>query len=103
MTEHTKGPWNVEKPYGESGVYVSGPTTALVCKLYPVDHNTFNVDKRVTIEANAALIAAAPDLLGALLAVVALAERGHQIDAMESDPTYVRARAALAKAQGVSL
>ena len=59
----TPGPWGVDKPFGEPGVYVQGPTTALICKLYVPDAGTFNVDKRVTIEANARLIASAPSLL----------------------------------------
>jgi hypothetical protein len=50
----TPGPWNVEKPYGEPGVYVSGPDTVLIAKVWNDS------------EANASLIAAAPDLLVAL-------------------------------------
>lgn len=66
MSAHTPGPWNVERPFGEAGLYVAARTSALVCKLYPVDPGTFNVDQRVTEEANAAVIAASPDMLAAL-------------------------------------
>lgn len=53
---HTPGPWNVEHPFGESGVYVAGPTTALIAQLYVADSGPKET------EANAKLLAAAPDL-----------------------------------------
>jgi hypothetical protein len=61
-TTHTPGQWNVERPFGEPGVYISGPNTGLIAKLYPPDQNLFNGDKLVSIEKNAALIAAAPEM-----------------------------------------
>jgi hypothetical protein len=63
---HTPGPWNVEHPYGEPGVYVAGPNTGLIAKLCAPDSHLFNADKPVSIDANARLIAAAPELLAAL-------------------------------------
>ena len=60
--KHTPGPWAVEHPYGEGGIYVSGTNTALIAKIY---HEQ---------EANARLIAAAPDMLAALRSLLATAE-----------------------------
>ena len=57
----TSGPWNVERPYGEPGLYIAGPDTSLVAKLY--EPSSF-------AEANARLIAAAPSLYEALVALV---------------------------------
>ena len=59
---HTPGPWNVERPYGEPGTYITCPSTALVAKVWG-DEDT---------EANARLIASAPDLLAALRSVLEL-------------------------------
>lgn len=62
-TTHTPGPWNVEHPYGEPGVYVSGPNTGLIARLYEVHRDYYAGDRLATSEANAQLIASAPDLL----------------------------------------
>lgn len=57
---HTPGPWYVER-FDEPGLYIArAETTALLAKLRPVH-------PRGTMEANARLIASAPDLLAALL------------------------------------
>jgi hypothetical protein len=69
-TIHTQGPWHIERPFQEPGVYVSAASTALIAKLYPVDANTYSGDALTTIEANAQLIAAAPDLLAALRDII---------------------------------
>lgn len=55
-TTRTEGFWNVERPYGEPGVYIAGPDTSLVAKVWD-NENTMG---------NAKLIAAAPELLDAL-------------------------------------
>lgn len=57
----TSGPWNVERPYGEPGLYVAGPDTSLVAKLY--EPSSF-------ADANARLIAAAPSLYEALVGLI---------------------------------
>ena len=63
QTKHTPGPWVVEHPYGEPGVYVTAAHPArsnpLICRL---------VDQAQAEEgqANAHLIAQAPRLLTAL-------------------------------------
>ena len=92
-TKFTPGPWNVEHPFQEPGVYVGGPRTELVCKLYPLD----DVAKQrgENIEANAALIAAAPDMYAACEpAEVFLRDIGSHSKALSM------VRAALRKARG---
>ena len=59
MKQYTPGPWNSERAYGERDTYISGSNTALVCKLIPQQ-------LREETKANAALIAAAPELYEAL-------------------------------------
>lgn len=55
MSEHTPGPWFAERPYKEPGLYVTAaPNTALIARVWNDN------------EANARLIAAAPELLKAL-------------------------------------
>lgn len=100
-TSHTPGPWNVEHPYGEPGVYVTGPNTGLIAKLYMPDAGMHVADKPVTIDANARLIAAAPDLL-------AIAQRWMEWATGPVVPIAVRmsiqedTRAAIAKATSQS-
>lgn len=86
--------WEVEHPFREPGVYVSDQNTALIAKLHGPD-----------AEANARLIAAAPDLLAALedaeflMRKIAL----HPNDAWAMRDSFTRsaqdARAAIAKAK----
>ena len=57
---HTPGPWYIEHPYDEPGTYIGGPNTELVAKVYNED--------------DAALIAAAPDLLRSLEFLTTAAE-----------------------------
>lgn len=83
--EHTPGPWT----YGDDGIsgcsFVPEPPTA------DTPHGL-----GLRLEADARLIAAAPDLLAALRAIC---EAGDAIEVMNALPT---ARAAIAKAEGVS-
>jgi hypothetical protein len=109
---HTPGPWNIEYPFSEPGVYVAGPNTGLIAKLYEPDACMFNKDSKVSREANARLIAAAPELLEALKTVaehlrLTMAEyrrhcATHGVDAIHplDDPVMAKARAAIAKATG---
>lgn len=96
-TQHTPGPWNVEHPYGEPGVYVASPNTGLVAKLYAPD-------APANIEANAHLIAAAPELLSALREVMRFADgKQHTKDAQTGESVgvvWAKARAAIFKAEG---
>lgn len=65
--DFSPGPYYEEKPYQEPGVYISGPNTGLICKLYPPDDHLFNGDTKVTIEGTARLLKSAPALLEALI------------------------------------
>jgi hypothetical protein len=87
MSKHTPGPWRVvdswndymvEGQNGEEIIWQDGP------------HNTPTINK-----ANARLIAAAPDLLEALVAIV-----GNSSIQRVSDELHAKARAAIAKAKG---
>ena len=94
-SKHTPGPWAVELPYGEPGVYVTAApprgTNPLICRMSgPV--------QTAEAVANARLIAAAPDLLAALenlrLGVVNWISRGVSEEDLEA------AEAAINKAKG---
>lgn len=62
-TKHTPGPWAVERPYNEPGIYVTGanPRTSnpLICRL-------MDQAQAPEGEANARLIASAPAMLGVI-------------------------------------
>ena len=107
--KHTPGPWQlntaegrippirkVKMPYGEADTFravVQTPTRSHVCEL------DFGYGKAVD-EANAHLIAAAPDLLEAVKAIV----RGYDgptVDAATAVSAHIQAaRMAIAKAEG---
>jgi hypothetical protein len=80
MTAHTPGPWKA------SGFSISAKGSGHIAKALEVYMD------RTTREANARLIASAPDLLEALEAVIAISDRKH--DAWDA------AKAAIAKAKG---
>lgn len=86
IAQHSPAPWIVEHPHGEPGVYVGAANTSLVAKVYDADLGSAQT------EANALLIAAAPELLEALKAVVSVADR--------KTDEFDLAHAAIAKAQG---
>lgn len=66
-TKHTPGPWHVEHPFQEEGIYITcSETTELVAKIYPSPN----------AESYAKLIAAAPELLEALQALLNTASVG---------------------------
>ena len=98
---HTPGPWHVEHPFQEEGVYVSTKSTALVAKLYEPDKYAWHGDRVESIEANARLIASAPELLEALLALY------HVSADLPDGKAYAeaaeQARAAIAKATGTEV
>jgi len=83
MSEHTPGPWEASS----LGIWAKSPWNARVCLAQA--HN-FSPMNKVDSAANARLMAAAPDLLDALKAVVSVADR----KTVEFD----MARAAIAKA-----
>lgn len=113
MTARTPGPWYVDKPFQEPGVYIAGPSTALICKLYEPDANTFYYDQRVASEANAAFIVLACNshdaltaenaalreaLRGLVAEIVNICEDGTlDRSIVEGHESMLKARAALAK------
>ena len=60
MTTPT-GPWHVEHPYDEPGTYISNASTALIARVY--EDGSDGWPFKPCGEANARLIAAAPELL----------------------------------------
>ena len=85
--EHTKGPWAVNPTSAQVDAFVGVKPLPICQLLWPTDERT-----EAETEANAHLIAAAPDLLAALKRIVVVADRA----TVEFD----RARAAIAKAEG---
>jgi hypothetical protein len=90
---HTPGPWRAAI-YGRHEIYEIEVPTKPFGKLIAKVHFGFNEPFESQQHANAKLIAAAPDLLTALKAVVAISDRKH--DAWDA------AHAAIAKAEGRS-
>lgn len=91
MSEFTPGPWKV----GQVGCFLHVTTT--------IPGNPIICDLHYNSEANARLIAAAPDLLAALMAVIEDLEH-KEPDGWMSGQVHVsafdKARAAIAKAEG---
>jgi hypothetical protein len=109
--KHTPGPWSVDTRYGPCNV--SAPAGRSICSTGGYSDNFSDPEKRTAEnEANARLIAAAPDLLEAwqeyFAAVETLAELESNRDTTKhfDDAFYAKeraenkARAALAKAVG---
>jgi hypothetical protein len=99
MTTHTPGPWKaVRSVYGDK-LAVVGPAND---GKHTTSDRICNLPKRGGEgEHNLHLVAAAPDLLEALRAMVAANVPGHGVpmtDAMRE--AYINARAVLAKAEG---
>lgn len=93
MSKHTPGPWHVSEEWDGTSIKAGQfhvTHTIQWCGWHPEEE-----DKAVT-QANARLIAAAPELLEALVDL----ERTAGLPAMMDDPVRVKARAAIAKATG---
>lgn len=86
MTQHTSGPWNQEK-----GRVCSGSTQDIDCKIAEVYGDT-----DIQRDADAQLIAAAPDLLAALERLLNVGD-----SVLFQQRAREAARAAIAKAKGV--
>lgn len=95
-TTHSKGPWQyVAAPKR----YQNGSNTYSIYYSRSEDDIDFGVAEAYGAEANARLIAAAPQLLEALKALVSTLYPGFRLD----DPRHVifdAAKAAIAKAEG---
>lgn len=89
MTQHTKGPWYVKA--GKSGYSIKA--SGMIMRQ---DKTIAIVPDKGGAQANAALIAAAPDLLEALKILIDAREEDRLADQEE----YNRGRAAIAKAEG---
>lgn len=63
MSKHTKGPWKIGTP-GPNGCYTIGTERGLMTAM--IAHSICEPDQVEEAKANAALIAAAPELLEAL-------------------------------------
>lgn len=87
MTQHTPGPWNYCQESIDPEWWIVTLKGGLVVANVNAHHNQ---------EANARLIAAAPELLAALTALVADFDKSVQT----TDPMLVDARAAIAKTTG---
>jgi len=101
MSKHTPGPWEIKAHSDPCYRNISGPEhLALAQVVWRVEEE----DRSPKCEANARLIAAAPDLLEALEKMVGLFEPGRVYDFKEvSALTYEAlsiALSALAKARG---
>jgi hypothetical protein len=93
--KHTPGPWSLDEldSAGSIAIYqLNAPTRSALAELEIPD---------VESEANARLIAAAPELLDALENLLALVE-GECPSLLEDDHHYTQVKAAIAKAKGVS-
>jgi hypothetical protein len=98
MSKHTPGPWEIgNAPHSDCRIYAPSEVHA-IAKTYGPDLNGIGVCALTgpMNRADARLIAAAPELLKALIAL----ERTAGIPAMNDDPVRVKARAAIAKAKG---
>jgi len=106
MAQHTPGPWHAGEGNGEGSIFMTregrmrmeqGGTT-----LYPICTMVRGWEAGEDL-ANAALVAASPDLLSALSALLWQIERDDGIEWADDSPAMgmVRdARAAIAKARG---
>jgi hypothetical protein len=105
LARHTPGPWSVEDPIDhELSIVEAGKPTHEWQFIACVPHGGKSEGDfpRVTAEANARLIAAAPELLEVLRIYAAYDE---YINGVEGDPSTDRlqkAKAAIAKAEGRS-
>lgn len=115
--EHTKGPWHIEPLQWEHGasIAICGPEdSGILATISPIneddDPDESTAERAPEDEANARLIAAAPDLLEALDNVTAAletmltfyADRTPRADAIQREKVCHVARAAIRRARGES-
>ena len=89
MTEHTPGPWTVEGAMSDGGYQITNGRDLVICSRNPIEHIWQESN------ANAFLMAAAPDMLAALQDCL----REHGGFTIRGDCER-NARAAIAKATG---
>ena len=96
MSKPSQGEWQVEAMEEPFGIVASIPVRVKGAKSWAVCY----VPESHEAEANAALIAAAPDFLAALQSIALIANGGHGTPKENLAGIVNRARAAIAKAEG---
>ena len=106
MSKHTPGPWTYDQgQYADWGCVkdASGFLVAKSVVPYGTDQNACRRERIDPCEANARLIAAAPDLLEALETLESMPdERSIHDISNEELAAWEKARAAIAKAKGLA-
>jgi hypothetical protein len=108
MAGHTKGPWRVDetKALGAYGVWTDYAThpghdgagyPSQVCSMGPTTRSEITREQR---DANARLIAAAPDLLAALRSLYGWKHCMRTVEPDQLEAALAAAMAAIAKAEG---
>lgn len=96
--QHTVAPWRTDPDVGNESVLGADGIMVADCSIFTARNHRRNP---AINQANARLIAAAPDLLEALIDAVAIMERMNTLRHLDSQfPTLDGARAAIAKARG---
>ena len=101
MAEHTPGPWKVSELFADGEIIRVFRTYEVVTPEYDVCAD-LPWGGPIRNEADARLIAAAPELLAALEAALASLEGQRRVDQSNEDLAAVyQARAAITKAKGI--
>lgn len=94
---HTPGPWKID--YADTITVREEAKNGRICSLYMLMPGNYGRRSPREVEANARLIAAAPDLLDACKEFVRKVESGEA----RSTRSYQQMKAAIAKAEGRAL
>jgi len=92
MSNHTPGPWEIKRHFDPGYKFISAPKHSHLAQVVWCMEDE---GRSPACEANARLIAAAPELLEVLEELADQYQYVHEFDAF-----YERARAAIAKAKG---
>lgn len=99
LAKSTPGPWKADDNYGCRAIRGGKSGTHKQAQYYEVAC-TVGLNNEAEDEANARLIAAAPDLLVACKAALVRLERLDDAGTGEHSPAYLQVQAATAKAEG---
>lgn len=109
MSKHTPGPWYIGKDFSDQGRHIYAAQKVRHedgDEWHPLIASTDDDERLIDWQANARLIAAAPDLLEALKEIAADYADRFDLDDPSTNPgikyTIKQARAAIAKATGAS-
>ena len=98
MSAHTPGPWRIADDVYPSFLKVDGPSFKLSVVMWATDLDESDYQSRL---ADLRLIAAAPELLEALIDVVAIAQLDKWDQAVSGRQSFLwNAKVAIAKARG---